>query len=338
MPHAEDPHRSDVIATPSPKGSRLAIVCNPRSGRVQKRLHQVRTIGRELAGSLYREANDPGEIAAAVSGLPLSPEETLCIVGGDGTVQAVLTALHAQRPERSWPVLSVAPGGSTNMTARDLGGAGSLIKTLRRLERGHDPRKPTGTLVRRPVLCVDRPNADPVCGMFFGLGSISTGVQFFQENLRGHAYAGEHTSWLSVGRVLLSLALDRAGQPSKAHPTTSAVDGRPPTRHECIACLATTLDRLLFNSRPYWGEEEGPIHFTMVEGEAHGIWRNLLRFARGKPGRQLTPRRGYLSHNASLVKLEFDGSFVVDGELFEVSAADGPLRITAPYAADWLVV
>ncbi|MGI9625365.1 MAG: diacylglycerol kinase family protein [Longimicrobiales bacterium] len=330
------PHTA--TATQPAHERQVALICNPKSGRVKKRLAQVRAAGEALAGTNYMEASSPEEVAAALSAVPLTGPGCLGVVGGDGTVQAVLTALHCQHGNVPWPTLFVAPGGSTNMTAKDLGGPGSVLKALDKLNRWTAGRGPEGTLVRRSVLSVDREGQDPVLGMFFGLGLISEGVGFFRENLRGHAYAGEHTSLLSVGRVLLSFGFGAGRRDYRRQTLTRTVDDSPSRTHQGALCLVTSLERLLFGTRPYWGTGPGPLHFTLVEAEADGIWRNLPRFARGRAGRRMSEDRGYFSQNASVVELTFEGPFVVDGELFEASTSSGPCRLTAPHTPNWLVL
>lgn len=334
MPNPRTPTRFD--------GHRIAVLCNPRSGRVLRELNAVRELGRDIAGEFYREAAEPTEIAEALSDLAEVGVGTLCIVGGDGTVHAALTALHASRPEEAWPVIAPVPGGSTNMTAQDLGAGGSLMERLLAIRAfcdGEGRREPEaeGALVSRPMLCVEHGETETLCGMFFGAGTVAEGVRFFDQRLRGLQMGAQHTSGLSLARVLLSVAVRGTQAESVGCSVTRAVDGHAPTDHRCIFCLATTLNRLILGTRPYWGDEDGPVHFTLVEKSARAFWWSLPRIARGRPGAKLTPERGYLSQNATALELTFDGPFVVDGEVYHAHAADGPCRISAPRTVSWLV-
>ena len=101
--------------------------------------------------------------------------------------------------------------------------------------------------------------------------------------------------------------------------------------------MASTLHQLILGFRPFWGEEDGPVRFTVVEKSARAFWRSLPRLVQGRPGTRLTPERGYLSKNANAWELTFDGPFVVDGETYHAHAADGPCRVTAPRTVQWLV-
>lgn len=318
------------------------MLCNPGSGRVLRQLEKVRRIGRELGGELYREAGVPTEIKKALRELSDAEIDTLCIVGGDGTVHAALTALHALRPGGPWPVIAAVPGGTTNMTVQDLGVGGSLLGSLVAIRawrdgEGEKARGLDRAYVRRPMLCVEHAANEPLCGMFFGAGAIADGVRFFEQRAKRLRLGAPHKTALSVARVLFSLAFGKAGGESLGCRVASAVDGRPATEHRSLFFLVSTLRRLILGTRPHWGEENAPLHFTLVDKDARAFWRSLPRLARGRPGTRLTPERGYLSHNAGAVELTFDGPFVVDGQIYRARAADGPCRITAPRRVDWLV-
>ncbi len=329
-------------APTGPPGHRIAVLCNPRSGRVVRQLDEVQELARELGWELYREAIVPAEVTGALRELTEMGADTLCIVGGDGTVQAALTALHALEPQEPWPLLAPVPGGSTNMTAQDVGAGGSLMERLLAIRvwrdrEGREGKGLDGALVHRPMLCVEHPKHEARCGMFFGAGAVADGVRFFDQRLRGLRLAGRHSSGLSIARVLFSLAVRGTGGESVGCRVASAVDGRASTEFLCIFFLASTLNRLILGTRPYWGEEDAPLHFTLVERGARAFWRSLPRIARGRPGAKLTPERGYFSQNATAVELTFDGPFVVDGEIDHARAADGPCRITSPRTVQWLV-
>jgi hypothetical protein len=239
-------------------------------------------------------------------------------------------------PEGRWPVLIPLAAGSTNMTALDLGASGTLtaaVAALRRWRTGDGAEQ----RVRRSLLLVERPEHSPVCGMFFGIATVADGVSFFRRRLRGRGVASERMSALSILRVLCSLA---GGSLSRApgSPMSCRVDGGEKCDRRVIFGLVSTLHRLLLGMRPYWGSEDAPLHFTLVDRDASAVWRSMWRVALGRPGSRLTRERGYLSRNVTRVELHLDGPFVVDGELFEARSAAGPVVLTAPRVVDWMVL
>jgi len=316
---------------------RISVLCNPESGEVRRRIGPIRRAGKELAGRAYREVEDGPRIMQEVEAALDEGCDVLTLVGGDGTIQAALTALDRLRPEGVWPALAVVPGGTANMTARDLGAVGPPVERLEALREWRDAGTPRRAVVRRPILRIGRPGEEPLSGMFFGAGVVAAGVEYFQERLDGIKTTGERVSALAVGRVLLDLAFGGEAGKAAARPITVSVDGRPRARFRGLLCLVSTLHRLLLNTRPYWGDGEGPLHVTLVEEEARALWRSLPRLVTGRAGSILTPDRGYHSRDACRVEIEMEGPFVLDGELYEAPAAREKLTLSSPRAPAWVV-
>ena len=80
--------------------------------------------------------------------------------------------------------------------------------------------------------------------------------------------------------------------------------------------MATTLDRLLFGTQPYWGHEPGAIHVTAVRAPIDRPFRSLVPMLRGRPNSRML-ENGYFSRNANRVRLAFEGSFVLDGQDYQ---------------------
>lgn len=334
---APEPLVSPCLGGESVGHPRVAVLCNPLSGRVRRNWAAITALRADVGTAAYREASTPGEIAAALDELALRPDDALAVIGGDGTTQALLTALHSTMPERPWPVLIPLPAGSTNMTALDLGAVGALPATVTALRRWRSGDGTEGQRVQRPLLLIERHGHAPLCGMFFGTAKVAEGVRFFRHRLRGRGVASERTSSLSILRVLFSLA--RGGSSNAGdYPIRCRVDDDDDFDANAILVLVSTLHRLLLGMRPYWGGGNAPLHFTLVERNARALWRSLWRLASGRPGRTLTPERGYFSRDAERVAFHFDGPFVVDGEVFEARSADGPLVLTAPRVVEWMVM
>lgn len=331
-----------------PVPSEVAVLVNPRSGRVRRRLARVRALARRMAGDRYAETSDPAEMADFVARAAPGPGGVLCVAGGDGSVQAVLTALERERPDGGWPILAAAPGGTTNMTARDLGEPVKLTAYLRRLARWVDFGGPGGgggigradhggRLVSRPVLRIAPPHGEPVAGMFLGAGTVAAGVDLFHRSFKPRGIPEGVAFPLIIGRFLAALASPGRRPDDLAPPVTLALDGTVLEDRRALLLFATTLHRLLLGTRPYWGTEEGPIHTTLVERHVRWGVADVPRFARGAGPPRFTPELGWHSHNAHRLQLAFDGPWIVDGEVFHARAADGPLEITATRPIRWWV-
>lgn len=328
-----------------------AVLLNPLSGRVRRDPNAVRREARRIAGDRYAEAAEPAAMAEAVASFGLGEEDLLCVVAGDGTLHAALTALERQRPDGPWPMVAAAPGGTTNMTARDLGAGGKLVPWLEALGTWCDG-DPPGRLVRRPVLRIAPAGAEPMVGLILGVGTASAGVDFFNTRLRPLGIPEAIGSPISIVRTLGVMALGGSRLDRMApgmHVVVGSGSERGGPRPGCasgsgldlsfpaLLLAVSTLHRVIIGARPFWGRGDGPIHMTLVERSARAIFRSVPRLILGRPGDRLTPERGWHSHDTARLQVTFDGPYIVDGELYHASAAEGPIEITADREVRWWV-
>lgn len=315
----------------------VGVLCNPRSGRNRRRLAQLRRFAQALPGAVYREAATPVDVAAAVDELLAAAPQLLVVNGGDGSVQAVLTHLLGKRPAAELPPLVVVPGGTTNMTASDLGVRTHPEKHLRILARWLDGSGPSPGRVMRPVLRVEHRRAEaPRYGMFFGAGAIHTGVQLFHQRIRSLGLGGLGPGLAFAG----SLAALLGGRDSRLNrPTTVGVriDGEEVRTQQYLLLLVSALDRLFFGMRPYWGDEPAPLHYTAVRHRPPHLLRSLPAILRGRGDRVVAPDDGYVSRNIDSVELTLDEGFILDGEHYDADAGEGPVRVSAVGPITFLV-
>jgi len=110
----------------------IGVPINPVSHRNRKDLPRLSRIASELH-AIERRAIIPEEVALALAHFARNNVNLIVISGGDGTVQAVLTALFGEQPFETLPLLAILRGGTTDMTADDIGVSGDQVKALRRL-------------------------------------------------------------------------------------------------------------------------------------------------------------------------------------------------------------
>lgn len=299
---------------------------NPLSGRVRHAGNLLNRIVSDIPHATFREASSSSKIEASVDSFMQEGVDLLVIAGGDGTVQAVLNYLFSRANPEKQPLISILPGGTTNMTAADLGIRGSINRNLEFL-RKYILEEKMAVIKNRRVLCIEQENEKTVHGMFFGAGMIVNGVKYFHRYIRPTGMTGEKATIIVVLRYLVRLLLNRL--PGETVPVKSAlIDGsKPDANGNFKVVLASTLDRLLLGMRPYWGTGPGNIHTTLL-GESPGkLWRSLIPLLRGH-GKGLHEKDGYYSGNHNFLELKLDGHYIVDGELFFSGIENGPLRIS----------
>lgn len=303
------------------------IVLNPHSGRIRKRIDQIRNLAAQVPGAVVREAGSLAELYQTLDEFRGLAANHLVIAGGDGTVQAALNQLFNDNRRPALPMISIIPGGTTNMTATDIGIRGSAEKNL--LMLGRSLETATGLrLVTRPALQISQTGQPDIYGMFFGAGIISRGARYFHNHIKKSGLTGESASAIVILRLLAGLLLGHKTSELAAANINILDDNKQLKDCRSLVLLASTLDRLLLGMRPYWGGGSGPIHTTCISESPKRLWRSLLSILI-RNCNSLSSQDGYYSRNNDSLELIMDDEFIVDGEFYNCASRNGPLRISA---------
>lgn len=314
---------------------RIGVLVNPFSGGNRSGLTAVRTTIAAHPRVLHCDVQTPRDILMALIDFARKDVNLVVVNGGDGTVQAVLTALFHQRPFESLPLLAVLQSGTTSMTARDVGFAGAAVKALERIFSWAQTGTGTPRIIHRPVLQVRAPGHEPRYGMFFGTAGVYQGIEYFHRNINSRGLQGELGPGLTIARFLWSASFRRSGFISP-HPITVALDDRPPRQLDCLLLLVSTLERMFLGLYPYWGAEKGDLHYTALRARPRRLMQALPSILRGRRGRHARPENGYFSHNASEIRLNFDCGFTIDGQLYTPANSREPTVVQSGATAAFL--
>jgi hypothetical protein len=308
---------------------RVGLLTNPHSGGNRNGLKALRSILAAHPEVRHRDVETPSDVAGTLADFARDETDVVAINGGDGTVHAVLNALFRCRPFDRLPLLAVPRAGTASMTARDVGLKGSAPRALRRLFVWARTADQDEVLVQRPVLRV-RGTSDqaPLYGMFFGAGAIHQGIEFFHRRISGLGLRGEISSGVTLASFLLA-AIRRKGDHVTPVSVDIGLDGGAAEERQCLALIVSTLERLIVGLRPFFGTENGPLHFTALGAQPRHLLRALPFLVRGRPCRHGTPENGYLSHNAHQVRLGLESGFTLDGEVYTPDIRRGPVLLEA---------
>ena len=316
---------------------RIGILLNPRSGTNRSGFDACSQLLAQHKHIIHREVVTPGDVAAALVEMAAKQVDVLAVCGGDGTVQATLTALFHTKPFDARPPLALLAGGTTNMTAADVGIEGKPARALQRLLDWSAGSGSMGHIERRSVLRVDRgPDCTPFFGMFFsaaGIVQVTRARWDTRRRASSHMMRGALGTALMGGRYLLGLALGRR----VVEPTSIAIrlDGQTFDPADYLALFITTLVRLSPGIYPYWGEEAGPLRYTAVAYQPRHLLLVAPSLLRGKRNRYLTPEFGYTSKNIHEAVLQLETECALDGQLFD-RPRQHPLMITNGGEAEFL--
>ena len=256
---------------------------------------------------------------ASVTEAQVRAADIIALFGGDGTMQKTLSQILRKVPAGELPPVALLPFGTTNMNAKALNGAQSkraAVESLRQAICSGSFRETT-----RPLLRI-RSGAAIEHGFFFGIGIIAEVVERWNEQRKGGALANQaHSLWAMI-----------TGLRNVKSATPVTIDGKA---HSVYGLLASTLDRLLFGSHPFWGDQlSGELRLTWVDSDARNLLQHAPALLRGKARMAAVP--GYECRAATAVELAFSGSFIIDGEIFHLK--DESLTITRSDAIRWLAL
>jgi hypothetical protein len=301
---------------------RVGLVTNPRSGRLRKRRLSL-AAGTDIVARTFEAGAVMGEILADLARHEVG---LIAVDGGDGTLQAFLTALLTGPAFPSLPAVAVLPGGSTNMTAAALGAGPRRRATIRHLCHLAREGRLHHHLRHHPVLKVERgPDLPAERGLFLGVAGICGAIRLCAGRFHRRGLRGEWSNLMTLLAVLGRLGFrGTAGFGSET--IGIAADGEAGECRPTTFALLTTLDRLVLGSRPFWGVGDRPIRLTAVADPAPGLARHAWPLLRGRG--QALPAGAYHSRGAHRVELALEHPFTIDGEFF-APLPDRPVVVTA---------
>jgi len=298
---------------------KIGLVSNGRSRRNRSTLARVGEIVAAARGVEHAVLDGVEGLDAALAGFAARGVDIVAVNGGDGTVQAALTVLLGpDTPFDRLPLMAVLPGGTTNMTAADVGLRGGRERGLARLiAAAADGSAATGT-TERHLVGVDRGIGEPVqYGMFFGTAGICRVIEYCRQAVHPLKVNSGLASALTLAGLFARLLLRRGGSDTvlSGDRIAVALDGEDPHVAEHFLLLVTTLDRLVLRSRPFWGTGSGGLCYTSVRWPPRGLLTRVPRVMYGGALRRLPPET-YESRRAARIELTMDCPYTLDGEIF----------------------
>ncbi len=174
----------------------------------------------------------------------------------------------------------------------------------------------------------------PRYGMFLGGGAIIQGTEYAHREVHARGLRDDFSLALTTLRTVWGLLHNDPA--FNRHVTIElALDGAMPATYDTLILAVSTLERLAFGMRPFWGREPGAIRLTLFAQGCSRFARTFISIVRGRPNRNAVPDSGYFSHNAESIRLRLDGKLNLDGEIL---VADGPVDISASRPLDFLTL
>lgn len=314
---ANDHHRWEL---PNPS-ARIGVLNNPRAGRNPGRLEDMRAYLSGHPDILHVETETSECVPDALQTFKDREIDILVVNGGDGTLQRTLTMLLDRGVFARLPLIVPLRGGTTNMSALDMGCQRNVVKALDAVIRAVRGGALRERMVDRSVLRVEFGPEDGErtvqFGMFCGLGVIHRAVELVHRAFppgrrsQGVLGAGLLTGWLVARSAMRA-------ETGILTPDMMDVqfDGHPVGGNRFQLAIATTLDTLFLRIQPFWGMQAAPVRVTTIAFGANRIWASAIGILRGRPAAHVHPENGYTSQNVYRAEFRTDCGVTVDGEVY----------------------
>ena len=308
-----------------PSHIRAGVILNPRSGGNRRRPVYPEQLSSQF-GIPVREAATLVEVNSAVEEFSKQNVNTIVVCGGDGTVQAVHTALFSQKFFDVMPPLLVVGAGTTNMTAGDVGVKGRLPEVLHKITKPNSARHLE--LITRKILKLDMPGETSRYGMFFTTAGICDAMLFYHRKLHGRGFWGLPGIVLTFLKFITAALAGRKGPGRTAWGIKVRLNHEPAVMENFMIFMVTTLDKLIFGIRPFKkGQGRGKLRFTALARRPVKLWRELPGLLSGNPSEMAVRENGYWLGYVDRVVLEVDGIVALDGEMYSVNSMAGAVTL-----------
>jgi hypothetical protein len=302
------------------------LIVNPQSGKASGKGLELAALLKQDARVITRVLHNFSDLGAYLDEMEQAGVTELFVSSGDGTVQAIQTEIAERYAPAFFPRLVLLPHGTTNMTAADLGFRNRNVK----VQADFIANRQSRLLAKRPTLRVANPKDGKARhGMFLGTGAAWQATQFCQDAIHRVGLKGDFATFATLATAVVKSVFSAANpdDPTRIdRPYEIALlrNGETELAGRHLLLLATTLDKLILGTRPFWGGKAGPIRVSTIPYPVPSIGRWLVPLMYGGEDRTVPP--GARSFSGGAFEIATMTPFVIDGEFFD-PPDDVPLRL-----------
>lgn len=312
--------------------NKTAIFINPHSHTVKTKDSVLSAISTDLVSPNHRfMLEDFTALQTQITPLIQDQIKTVCIEGGDGTVQAVISAcLQRQDEFNPFPKFVLLPGGMTNLAARHLGVKRPTVEKISAILQSDNP-----SVQSLPLLSIHT-NDQTQYGFLFSTGAFAAASKYCQETVHGDGYTGAKAVLITIKRILFGPKAQKSDilQPS---PLSLHVNGGD-IKGIHVLTIASTMKTLMLGLTPFWtnpdqASKPNKLRLTLIKQGARGYVKNLLLLL--KPSQsakriEKLERDGFHSFEQNSIVINYTGPMVLDGEFLSPTKSPITLSTSQP--------
>ena len=315
---------------------RAGVLINPASGRGNGKGRALAEHVQSHTGLNFRMLEDFSRLSPYLFEMAQDQVSDIFISSGDGTVQAIQTILAERKMFNHMPRLCILPHGTTNLTATDIGfktrgiaAQAAFIKNL------HEAK-----IVIRPSMRILNAREGGIRhGMTLGAGAGATATRYAQTAFNDKGVKGNFASFATMASALAKAAFLRANPQDlqrldRPYPMRISANGSVKVDGAQVMFLATTLEKLFFHTKPFWGGKNGAIRATAFPYPVPNVFRWLLPIMYGSESRKVP--KGAISFSSDAFEIACPETYVMDGEFFE-GPTSGPLKVETGPSFEFIV-
>ena len=305
----------------------VGLISNPASGHNRDQFERIHARIASCTAIHHLVTHSEAEVGPALAELAQRQIGILAINGGDGTAANILGEMLESELFANPPLIVLLPGGTANMNAGDIGVRGSLWKATERFCSWCESERQTqGLLAQRALMRVMIAGEQkPHYGMFLGGGAVIQGTEYAHAEVHARGLRDDFSLALTTLRTVWGLV--RNDPNFNRHDTIEmALDEGEAASYDTLILAISTLQRLAFGMRPFWGTGAGRVRVTLFQQGCSRFTSTFISVIRGRPNRNAVPESGYISHNADKIRLHMDGKLNLDGEIL---VTEGQVEISA---------
>ena len=312
-----------------PELPRPGVLVNPLSGRNRRRPVDISRLAARFDVPV-REVVTQADVEDVLFEFSAAGVNLVLVSSGDGTVQAVHSSLFGAQPFDVLPPLVIVRGGTTNMTAADTGVSGDLESALERIFQ--KDFSSSARMVFRDIMRVEIPGCGTKYGMFLATAGICDAMAWYREHMHQRIMWGVPGIALTFIKFIFNAFALKQSSVISPRTMRISIDGKTLWEGELLILMLTTLNRLLFEMKPYKTVKRktcSRIHVTAIKRGARKIIREVSRLLiTGRLSNAACMKNGYLLKEAEQVKVWHHGEVSLDGELYPVTPESGSLTVS----------
>jgi Diacylglycerol kinase catalytic domain len=310
----------------------VALLTNPGSTGNRNMLPRIRAYCAARPDIFHYEVESADQIGEALVSIAKVGPRVLVINGGDGTVQATLTALHhggqfGSKP----PPVAVLPNGKTNLIALDLGAVGDSMAALERIVDIASADMADHLVQRELISLTEGEHGNrAVLGMFLGGAGLADTILYCRNTIYPLGLPNGLSHFLAGIAVFFALFFGVRGKhlPPAPLPVSVSMTRDGQITGNFAFLIVTTLEKMVLGART-GGMTQG-LKLMAIEHSAWSLLKAVFVSVRGKLGTEHVD--GLHIQNGDTIRIESERtSVILDGEEFRaVTGRPIVLRSTPP--------